>query len=127
MFVPDSESRGDSGSGFNFDTKNIIINTAGIDQHLSEEQQLGAVIDGVTTNAIIGMTKHLAKDLSAYGIRVVSVLPSGFKSTENNQTVDGYRFANPAEFGFIVQSLVLNGYVNCDSIELNGGQKLRMI
>lgn len=127
MFQPESESREGSELELNSGIKNIIINTAGIDQQSSGEQQLGAVINGVTTNAIIGMTKHLAKDLTMHGIRVVSVLPSGFKSTENNQTSEGYRFAHPDEFGFIVQSLVFNGYVNCDSIELDGGQKLRTV
>lgn len=127
MFTPELDDREELGLGFNSDIKNIIINTAVIDQQSSGEQQLGAVINGVTANAIIAMTKHLAKDFTTHGIRVVSVLPNGFKSTEKNQTIDGYRFASPDEFGFIVQSLVFNGYVNCDSIELDGGQKLRMI
>lgn len=127
MFKPEYEDLYGYDIGLNSDIKNIIINTAGIDQQSSGEHQLGAVIDGVTTNAIIGMSKHLAKDLSPHGIRVVSVLPSGFKSTEKNQPLDGYRFAHPDEFGFIVQSLVFNGYVNCDSIKLDGGQKLRIV
>lgn len=115
MWSPESEF-----NDVNVDStiKNIIINTAGIGEQSSEGQQLGSVINGVTRNAIIGMTKHLAKDLSMYDIRVVSVLPGGLKSADKIQAAK-YNFANPDDFGYIVQTLVLNGYVNCDAVELN--------
>lgn len=124
MFSPESERNEVEAVS---DIKNIIINTAGMDEQSSEGQQIGSVFNGVTTNAIDGMTKHLAKEFSIHDIRVVSVLPSGFKSAKKIQTEEGYHFAHPDEFGFIVQSLVMNGYVNSDAIELSGTQKSRII
>lgn len=102
---------------------NVIINTAGMGDN--GEPEFGRVINAVTANAVIGMSKHMSKDLSPYGIRVISVLPNGFKSSEQNETVEGRRFGSPDEFGFIVQSLILNGYMNSEIIEVDGGLKLR--
>lgn len=97
--------------------RGIIINTVGLEGLRAHE---GQVANAAASGAIITMTKHLAKDFSAEGIRVVAIAPAFMKSSEEKGAGGGH----PDEYAFAVQTVVLNSMVNATTIELSGGLDL---
>lgn len=99
--------------------RGVIINTAGIE---GIRGHAGHVANAAASGAIITMTKHLAKDFSAESIRVVTIAPAFIGGEEG--TTQTSRFGDPDEFAFMVQSVILNTYINGTTIELTGGLDL---
>jgi len=82
------------------------------------------------------MTLPMARDLSRYGIRVVTLAPSMFDSpmTENmpkkvkESLYKSFEFprrpGRPEEFAGVVRAVVENGYLNGEVIRLDGASRM---
>jgi NAD(P)-dependent dehydrogenase (short-subunit alcohol dehydrogenase family) len=109
--------------------RGVVVNTASI---AGFEGQTGQVAYGTSKAAILGMSLPLARDLAPVGIRVCAIAPGTMgtplmqsapeelkaKLVEN--IVFPRRMGEPDEFGQLVESIVLNPYLNGENIRLDG-------
>jgi NAD(P)-dependent dehydrogenase (short-subunit alcohol dehydrogenase family) len=78
----------------------------------------------------------MARDLGAYGIRVVTVAPGIFdtplmamasdpvKTGLATSVIAPKRLGRPHEFGLIVSQIIENNYLNGETIRLDGGIRM---
>lgn len=100
------------------------------------EAQKGQVAYGASKGAVTGMTLPMARDLSRYGIRVVGIAPSPFKSPMEammsekvrKSLLDATEFpkraGEPPEFAALVRHAIENSMLNGSTIRLDGGVRL---
>ena len=112
-----------------FGQRGVVVNTASIAGY---EGQTGQVAYGAAKAAILGMSLPLARDLAPVGIRVCAIAPGTMgtplmrsapeelqaKLVEN--IIFPKRMGEPAEFALLVESIVLNPYLNGENIRLDG-------
>merc|ERR1712072_1419969 len=97
------------------------------------EGQKGQLAYSASKGAVIGMTLPMARDLSRYGIRVMTIAP-GIMDTPLMQAAapkvkEGLlasvagpkRFGKSEEFAHLVCSLIDNGYMNGEVVRFDGG------
>ena len=109
--------------------RGVVVNTASIAGY---EGQTGQVAYGASKAAILGMSLPLARDLAPVGIRVCAIAPGTMgtplmqsapeelkaKLVEN--IIFPKRMGEPGEFALLVESIVLNPYLNGENIRLDG-------
>lgn len=110
--------------------RGVIINTASI---AAFEGQMGQAAYSASKGGIVGMTLPIARDLSAYGIRVNTIAPGVFETPLFAQlpekAIDRLkgmvefpkRLGNPKEYASLASFIVTNEYVNAQTIRLDGG------
>jgi len=115
--------------------RGVIINVASIAGY---EGQVGQLSYTATKAAIIGMTITIARDLSSYGIRVCTIAPGTFltpmiyklseevRSSLAKQVPFPSRLGDVNEFAALVQHIVENGYLNGETIRLDGAIRMGM-
>eukprot|EP00616_Rhizochromulina_sp_CCMP1243_P003905 CAMPEP_0118973730 /NCGR_PEP_ID=MMETSP1173-20130426/10818_1 /TAXON_ID=1034831 /ORGANISM="Rhizochromulina marina cf, Strain CCMP1243" /LENGTH=258 /DNA_ID=CAMNT_0006923423 /DNA_START=72 /DNA_END=848 /DNA_ORIENTATION=+ len=113
--------------------RGVIINTASIAAY---DGQIGQVAYAASKGAIVGMTLPTARDLSNYGIRVVTIAPGLFKTpllaglpekvqNELAETVPNpRRLGYPDEYAHLVQSIIENNMINGEVIRLDGALRM---
>lgn len=113
--------------------RGLIVNVSSV---AAEEPWPKSVAYGTSKAAVSGMTLHLAKDLSAFGIRVMTIAPGSFdtpllRSQSNHaEAVVGQmclgpkRSGKPAEFARFVQAIVDNPLLNGGVIRLDAGTRV---
>jgi NAD(P)-dependent dehydrogenase (short-subunit alcohol dehydrogenase family) len=109
--------------------RGVVVNTASIAGY---EGQTGQVAYAAAKAAILGMSLPLARDLAPLGIRVCAIAPGTMgtplmqrapeemkaKLVEN--IVFPRRMGEPEEFALLVESIVVNPYLNGENIRLDG-------
>jgi NAD(P)-dependent dehydrogenase (short-subunit alcohol dehydrogenase family) len=109
--------------------RGVVVNTASIAGY---EGQTGQVAYAAGKAAILGMSLPLARDLAPLGIRVCAIAPGTMgtplmqsapeemkaKLVEN--IVFPRRMGEPEEFALLVESIVVNPYLNGENIRLDG-------
>ena len=112
--------------------RGVIINTASI---AGIEGQTGQIAYSASKGGIIGMTVPAARDLSAIGVRVLTICPGiidtpiyglrpgaeEFKAKLVAPVVFPKRMGRSDEFGQLALSLVGNDYMNAEVIRFDGG------
>lgn len=111
--------------------RGVIINTAGVEAF---QGTLGQTAIAAASGAIHSMTRPLASDFGAQGIRVVTIAPGFIKTplidylppeTEENIAAECItapkRLGDPDEFAHVVQMIVSNPYINATTIEVSAG------
>ena len=112
--------------------RGVIINTSSV---AGIEGQTGQIAYSASKGGIIGMTVPAARDLSAIGVRVLTICPgiidtpiygfgegaAEFKAKLVAPIVFPKRMGRPAEFGQLALSLVGNDYMNAEVIRFDGG------
>ena len=112
-----------------FGQRGVVVNTASIAGY---EGQTGQVAYGASKAAVLGMSLPLARDLAPVGIRVCAIAPGTMgtplmqsapeelkaKLVEN--IVFPRRMGEPDEFAMLVESIVVNPYLNGENIRLDG-------
>jgi NAD(P)-dependent dehydrogenase (short-subunit alcohol dehydrogenase family) len=112
--------------------RGVVINTASV---AGLEGQTGQVAYSASKGGIIGMTVPAARDLSAIGVRVLTICPGiidtpiygfaenaeEFKARLVAPVVFPKRMGRAEEFGHLVRALVENDYMNAEVIRFDGG------
>ncbi len=109
--------------------RGVIVNTASI---AGIEGQAGQLAYGAAKAAILGMTLPLARDLAPLGIRVCAIAPGTMGTplmlsapeAMRDQLVSSIQFpkrmGRPEEFARLVESIIMNPYLNGENIRLDG-------
>jgi NAD(P)-dependent dehydrogenase (short-subunit alcohol dehydrogenase family) len=112
--------------------RGVVVNTSSI---AGIEGQTGQIAYSASKGGIIGMTVPAARDLSAIGVRVLTICPGiidtpiyglgegaqEFKAKLVAPIVFPKRMGRPDEFGDLVLSLVGNDYMNAEVIRFDAG------
>jgi NAD(P)-dependent dehydrogenase (short-subunit alcohol dehydrogenase family) len=113
--------------------RGVIVNTASVAAY---EGQIGQAAYSASKGGVVGMTLPMARELSRFGIRVMTIAPGIFWTP----MVDGMppqvqeslsasipypsRLGKPSEFAETVAFIIGNRYVNGSVIRLDGAVRL---
>lgn len=113
--------------------RGIIVNTASV---AAQDGQMGQAAYTASKAGIVGMTLPIARDLMDEGIRVNTILPGIFNTPllqaapENVKAALAAsvpfpkRLGEPEEFAQLVEFMAVNGYLNGESIRLDGAIRM---
>ena len=116
--------------------RGVIINTSSV---AGMEGQVGQIAYSASKGGIIGMTVPAARDLSAIGVRVITICPGiidtpiygfnpdpeAFKAALAAPIPFPKRMGRPDEFSGLVLSVIENDYLNAEVIRLDGGVRFQ--
>lgn len=109
--------------------RGVVVNTASV---AGLEGQTGQLAYAAAKAAILGMTLPLARDLAPVGIRVCAIAPGTMGTPLMQQASEEVRarlvetiqfpkrMGKPEEFALLVESIVVNPYLNGENIRLDG-------
>jgi NAD(P)-dependent dehydrogenase (short-subunit alcohol dehydrogenase family) len=115
------------------DERGVIVNTASV---AAFEGQVGQVAYSASKGGIVGMTLPAARDLSPVGIRVVTIAPGAMDTPLLGLLGEDQRLALaqsvpfprrlglPADFARLVLDICRNGYLNGETIRLDGALRM---
>jgi len=113
--------------------RGVIVCTASV---AAEDGQIGQAAYAASKGGVLGMTLPVARDLSGYGIRVVTILPGLFYTPMFESVPDDARKAlevsvpfpsrlgRPDEYAALVRSIVENDMLNGTGIRLDGALRM---
>ena len=114
--------------------RGVIINTASIAAY---DGQKGQVAYAASKSGLAGITLPIARDLAAYGIRIATIAP-GLANTPILQGLSPEikaglerdipfpaRMAEPVEFAMLAEHIVINPYINGETIRLDAGMRMK--
>ena len=122
-----------AGNDLNDESRGVIINTASIAGY---EGQIGQTAYAASKAGIIGLTLPMARDLAPLGIRVNSIAPGVMGTpllTAMPQNVQDAlsaivpnpkRLGFPEEFASLALHIIQNGYINGETIRLDGALRM---
>ena len=114
--------------------RGIIINTASV---AAFEGQVGQAAYSASKAGIVGMTLPIARELAAYGIRVMTIAPGLFHTpmfdTLPAEARDSLgrmvpfpsRLGFPNEYAKLVESILENPMLNGETIRLDGAIRMQ--
>ena len=113
--------------------RGLIINTASVAGY---EGQIGQTAYAASKAGLIGLSLPMARDLAPLGIRVntiapgvmgtpmVVAMPENVQSALASNVQHPKRLGLPEEFAKLVLHIVSNGYINGETIRLDGGLRM---
>jgi NAD(P)-dependent dehydrogenase (short-subunit alcohol dehydrogenase family) len=113
--------------------RGVIINTASV---AAFDGQIGQIAYAASKAGVAGMTLPAARDLAPVGIRVITIAPGTFDTPMLSSVGQDKRAAlvadvvfpkragSPDEYGALVSAIVANGYLNGETIRLDGSLRL---
>ncbi|WP_157220783.1 SDR family NAD(P)-dependent oxidoreductase [Flavisphingomonas formosensis] len=113
--------------------RGAIVNTASA---AAEDGQVGQAAYAASKAGIVGMTLPVARDLSAEGIRVNTILPGLFntpllsalpddvRDTLGKQVPFPKRLGNPEEYAGLALEMIRNSYFNGEDVRLDGAIRM---
>jgi len=113
--------------------RGVIVNTASVAAY---DGQVGQVAYAASKAGIVGLTLPAARELSRYGIRVMTIAPGIMETPmlagmpEEVQASLGrmvpfpQRLGRPAEFAALVRHIFENSYLNGEVIRLDGAIRM---
>ena len=113
--------------------RGVIINTASA---AAQDGQVGQASYAASKAAVVGMTLPIARDLMDEGIRVNTVMPGLFGTPLMQSLPDNVqqalaasvpfpkRLGEPDEFARTVEFLVNCGYMNAESLRVDGAIRM---
>lgn len=113
--------------------RGVIVNTASVAAY---DGQIGQIAYASSKAGVVGMTLPAARDLAPAGIRVVTIAPGIFdtpmlgalpedkRAALAADVVFPKRLGDPAEYGSLVASIVELGYLNGETIRLDGSLRM---
>lgn len=114
--------------------RGVIVNTASV---AAFDGQIGQAAYSASKGGVVGMTLPIARDLSRFGIRVMTIAPGLFetplfatlpeKARESlgKMTPFPQRLGRPAEYAKLVQSIIENPMLNGEVIRLDGAIRMQ--
>jgi NAD(P)-dependent dehydrogenase (short-subunit alcohol dehydrogenase family) len=113
--------------------RGVIVNTASV---AAFDGQIGQIAYAASKAGVAGMTLPAARDLAPVGIRVVTIAPGIFdtpmlgslpeevRAALAKDVVFPKRLGDPAEYGAMVAAIVESGYLNGETIRLDGALRM---
>ena len=113
--------------------RGVIVNTASVAAY---DGQIGQIAYAASKAGVVGMTLPAARDLTPAGIRVVTIAPGIFdtpmlgalpedkRAALAADVVFPKRLGDPAEYGALVAAIVELGYLNGETIRLDGALRM---
>jgi NAD(P)-dependent dehydrogenase (short-subunit alcohol dehydrogenase family) len=113
--------------------RGVIVNTASV---AAFDGQVGQLAYAASKAGVVGMTLPAARDLAPAGIRVVTIAPGIFdtpmlgtlpedrRAALAADVVFPKRLGDPAEYGGLVAAIVETGYLNGETIRLDGAIRM---
>ncbi len=113
--------------------RGVIVSTASIAAY---EGQVGQAAYASSKGGIVALTMPAARELSQFGIRVLTIAPGIFRTPLLGKLPDEIqkslgdsvlfpkRLGEPAEFAALVEHCIANGYLNGEVIRLDGGLRM---
>ncbi|HUC36391.1 MAG TPA: SDR family NAD(P)-dependent oxidoreductase [Acidimicrobiales bacterium] len=113
--------------------RGVIVNTASV---AAFDGQIGQLAYSASKGAVVGMTLPAARDLSAVGIRVVTIAPGLFdtpllgmlpepqREALGQSVLFPKRLGNPDQYGELVVHIAQNSYLNGEVVRLDGGIRM---
>lgn len=113
--------------------RGVIINTASV---AAFEGQIGQAAYSASKGGIVGMTLPMARELTRFGIRVMTIapgvfltpmvagLPDDIKAALGASVPFPSRLGEPSEFARMAEHIIENTYLNGTTIRLDGAVRL---
>lgn len=113
--------------------RGVIVNTASV---AAFDGQIGQIAYAASKAGVAGMTLPAARDLAPTGIRVLTIAPGLFdtpmlaglpedkRAALAADVVFPKRLGNPDEYGALVVAIAENGYLNGETIRLDGSLRM---
>ncbi|MCJ7832954.1 MAG: SDR family NAD(P)-dependent oxidoreductase [Deltaproteobacteria bacterium] len=113
--------------------RGVIINVA---SGAAFEGQIGQTSYSASKGGVVALTLPMARDLSGLGIRVTTIAPGLFNTplmamvpqeyakTLNESVPFPRRLGVPEEFALLVESIIVNPYINGETIRLDGALRM---
>ncbi len=113
--------------------RGVIINTASV---AAFDGQIGQAAYSASKGGIVGMTLPIARELAAYGIRVMSIAPGIFdtpmlgelpepvRQSLGAQVPFPSRLGQPREYGLLAKHIAENSMLNGEVIRLDGAIRM---
>ena len=113
--------------------RGVIVNTASV---AAFDGQIGQIAYSASKAGVAGMTLPAARDLAPVGIRVITIAPGIFdtpmlgalpeekRAALAADVVFPKRLGSPDEYGLLVSAIVENGYLNGETIRLDGSLRM---
>ena len=113
--------------------KGVIINTASV---AAEDGQIGQAAYSASKGGVVAMTLPIARDLMNEGVRVNTILPGVFKTPMvammpppvqdalAAQVPFPKRLGRPEEYAELAVFMIESGYLNAETIRLDGGIRM---
>jgi NAD(P)-dependent dehydrogenase (short-subunit alcohol dehydrogenase family) len=113
--------------------RGVVINTASV---AAFDGQIGQVAYAASKGGIVGMTLPMARELAAFGIRVVTIAPGLFltpmmaslpkeaQESLGKQVPFPPRLGHPSEFASLVRQVAENPMLNGETIRLDGSIRM---
>lgn len=116
--------------------RGAIVNTSSV---AAQDGQIGQAAYSSSKGGILGLTLPVARDLSAVGIRVNTVMPGlvdtpiygegeqaeEFKARLGSGVLFPKRLGRPAEFASLVLELLRNDYLNAEAVRIDAGIRMQ--
>ncbi len=114
--------------------RGVVVNTASV---AAFEGQIGQAAYSASKGGVVGMTLPIARDLAAYGIRVMTIAPGLFNTPMlamlpeearrklGAQVPFPSRLGEPIEFAALVRAIVENPMLNGETIRLDGAIRMQ--
>ena len=115
------------------DERGVIVNTASV---AAFEGQVGQIAYSASKGGIVAMTITAARDLASLGIRVCTIAPGifdtpllgtlseDFRSSLAASVTNPKRLGQPSEYGALAVHIIENGYLNGETIRLDGAIRM---
>jgi NAD(P)-dependent dehydrogenase (short-subunit alcohol dehydrogenase family) len=113
--------------------RGVIVNTASV---AAFDGQIGQAAYSASKGGVVGMTLPISRDLADKYIRVCTIapgimdtpmlagLPEPARESLGKQVPHPARLGGPAEYAALVRHIVENGYLNAETIRLDGGIRM---
>ena len=113
--------------------RGAIVMTASV---AAEDGQMGQAAYSASKGGIVGMTLPIARDLSAEGIRINTILPGIFSTPLMNASPENVkaalaasvpfpkRLGDPAEYATLAIEMIRNPYFNGEDVRLDGAIRM---
>jgi len=113
--------------------RGVVVNTASV---AAFDGQIGQAAYSASKGGVVGMTLPLARDLAAAGIRVNTIapglvdtpllgtLPEAHRQAMAQSVLFPRRLATADDYASLCLELVTNGYMNGETVRMDGGIRL---
>jgi NAD(P)-dependent dehydrogenase (short-subunit alcohol dehydrogenase family) len=114
--------------------RGVVVNTASV---AATDGQVGQAAYAASKGGVLGLTLPVARDLSPFGIRVMTIMPGLFHTPMFESVPEDIRKAleagvpfpsrlgKPDEYAQLVQAIVENDMLNGEAIRLDGALRMQ--